>query len=174
MSDHKINNVKIAEIKDFTDFSHVYKIYQNPPYCEVWTDEDIKNEYEKIKQNGKVFGYYIQGKCIGIVSLIEKNQPLKFNSNVNAIYLSDLAVLSDFRKSLVALELINFAIEYAKQNSFNKIYLRTLKDSSSYEFSVFKMKGFVKIEDKVDVIKRSRTRSMKEEDCRFYWQCDIV
>lgn len=174
MSNHNINNVKITEIENFSDFFNVYKIYRNPPYCEAWTEEEIIKEYEKIKQNGKLFGYYIQKKCIGIVSLIENNQPLKFNSNINAIYLSDLAVLSDYRKSLVALELVNFAIKYAKQNSFDKIYLRTLKDSSSYEFSLFKKMGFIKINDKVEVVKRTRTRLMKEEDCRFYWQYEIV
>lgn len=171
MSNHA--NHEIREINDFCVFYNVYKTYTYPPYNEKWSEEEIEQEFFKIKQNGTLFGYFIDDKCIGIIALRSTNQPLDFKDNIKAIYLSDLAIIYEYNKSQAALKLVEFAINYAKENGYSKIYLRTLKDNYSNEFNVFKKAGFKKMPDVIQVVKKQRTRSMKEEDCRFFWQLDI-
>ena len=58
-------------------------------------------------------------------------------------------------------------------DEYSLIYLRTLKDNYSNEYKVFKKVGFTKMPDVIEVVKRKRTRLMKEEDCRFFWQLKL-
>lgn len=163
----------IDELSDFKSFANVYKVYMMPPYCEKWTYKDIECEYKTIKEKGKLYGAFCNEKCIGILALRFDKQPIKFESNIKAVYLSDLAVLSDYRNSNLAFELVKFAIGYAREKRYNKIYLRTLEGDSSYEYHVFKDFGFTKIPDVVEIVNMPRTRKMDNEDCRFFWQYDI-
>lgn len=168
-TDHVIN-----EITNFQTFCNVYKIYSYPPYNEKWSEEEIKQEFLKIIQNGVLFGYFIGDKCIGILALRSRNQPLVFQNGIKAIYLSDLAILYEYNKTQAASKLVEFAINYSKENGYSKIYLRTLKDHSSIEFNVFKKAGFRKLQDVIQIVKKQRTRLVNEEDCRFFWQLDII
>lgn len=171
MDDHTHHEIK--EVNDYSTFYNVYKTYTYPPYNEDWTDSEIEQEYHNINQRGFLYGYFIDGKCIGILALRIKDQPLEFDNNTKSIYLSDLTVVYKYNKSDTALRLIEFAINYAKENEYSLIYLRTLKDNYSNEYKVFKKVGFTKMPDVIEVVKRKRTRLMKEEDCRFFWQLKL-
>ena len=166
-------NHVIKQITNYEDFSKVYKVYRLPPYSENWPEEKIKQEYDIITKTGIVFGYYIDKDCVGIVALKFKDHPLKFKESEKPIYLSDLAVLSKYRNLMVDLILVQYAINFAKMEGYSKIYLRTLKGSSSYESPVFRKVGFTKINDACQVVKHERTRRMKDEDLRFFWQYKI-
>ena len=106
MYDHTKTNYEIVNVRNYEDFLHVYRIYTLPPYCEKWTNEEIYKAYENILKNGIVFACYIDSKCVGIIALKEKDQPLKFDTEESAIYVSDLAVLSEYRKLPIAEELL--------------------------------------------------------------------
>ena len=163
----------VAELNDIESLANVYKVYMMPPYCEKWTDKDIEHEYKAIKENGKLYGAFCNKNCVGIVALRFDKQPLKFEPSIRALYLSDLAVLSNYRNSNIAFELVKFVIEYAKEKRYSRIYLRTLEGDASYEYPVFKYFRFTKIPDVVEVVNMPRTRKMDNEDCRFFLQYDI-
>lgn len=170
MDDHTHHEIK--EVNEYSTFYNVYKTYTYPPYNENWSDTEIEQEYQQIKKNGILFGAFVDGKCIGILALRTKNQPLDFG-DIKTIYLSDLTVTYKYTKTDIASKLVAFGIEFARNNGYSLIYLRTLKDHYSNEYKVYKKAGFTKIPDVCEIVKRKRTRLMKEEDCRFFWQLKL-
>ena len=94
MDDHTHHEIK--EVNDYSTFYNVYKTYTYPPYNEDWSDSEIEQEYQNIKQRGVLYGFYVDGKCIGILALRIKDQPLQFDNNTKSIYLSDKAELSEW------------------------------------------------------------------------------
>ena len=170
--DHEIKVINIKKNVSLNDFMGVYKIFTYAPYNEKWSDDEIKKVYYTMQNEGKVFGIYDNLDCVGIITLTDKNQPLNFTKK--ALYIADLAVLSRYRKYNISDKLLDFAIEYAKENMYEIIYLRTLEKGNSLDYDSFKNKKFKKINDKCQVVKMERTRVCKDEDCRIFMKYDIV
>lgn len=164
---------EIKRISLLSDFTHVFKVFENPPYNEIWWDWQIKKEFDLINANGVAFGYYIEGNCVGLVAIrnpLLGEHPFEYIAPV--LFLSDLCVLHDYRKQAVAKRLLQHALKYSKDTGASFVYLRTLSDQCSCEFEVFKSEGFLTIPDVCQEISRPRYRGPKE-DLRIFMEMKL-
>jgi GNAT superfamily N-acetyltransferase len=86
------------------------------PYFKKYEDDEFDISY--INQVGKaVFFYYVNNNCIGRI---------KMRSNWNGFaVIEDIAVAKEYRKNGIGTELLNKAIEWAKENNLCGLMLET-------------------------------------------------
>lgn len=137
----------INENVPYEDFKRVYKVFGEKPYEEKYTEEDFREIYDEYVSKGKIFGAYVQDKLVGIIAVTygaKETQPVRFDGK-KVLYLSDVAVDSEFRKRGLGTRLMAYVIATGKQEKFNNIYMRTLKEGSM-SASIAKKLGFSLIE----------------------------
>lgn len=118
--------------------------------------KDIENNY--------LYGYYIDSFLVGVVSLVPGIDPnyLEIENGSWEIYPSEkdlnihrIAIRKEFHKNKIGEQLLLFAIEFAKENSFNSIKLDThIKNIAMQKISLntsFKYKGTIYLKrDEID------------------------
>ena len=128
-----IKNLKIYG--SFEDFKNVFFEFRKKPYFEDWKDEDVRSEYNYLKENGEIFFKEVNNQIIGLVTLlkgIQEGHGLKIPTN-NVGYISDIAVLEEFRRRGYGTELMQYAVNEFKKNGNEYAYFRTLKNGSLSE-----------------------------------------
>lgn len=132
----KINeNLRI--VKDFDDFKKVFGVFKTEPFYEDWSDEEMYEEFQSIKKNGEIIGYYKNNDIVGILDLIdgaEDKHPVKFIEPKNVLYISDIAVVKEARGKGYAKDLVrNLMLSLNNVlTQYDYAYLRTnLKGSMS-------------------------------------------
>ncbi len=133
METGSIKNLKIYGSYD--DFKNVFLEFRKKPYFEDWQDADVKSEYDYLNTNGEIFMKEIDGKVVGIVTLlkgIQEGHNLNLNTN-NVGYISDIAVLEEFRRRGYGTELMEYAVNEFIKNGNDYAYFRTLKNGSMSE-----------------------------------------
>lgn len=74
-------NNKIRIVNNFVQFRDVFKVFMDEPFYEAWTNDDMEEEYNEIKNNGEIIGYYNNNDLSGILTLIDgarESHPVKF------------------------------------------------------------------------------------------------
>lgn len=156
----KILKGSIKELKNFEQFSLVYKSYSSFPYYEEWKDEDIRKEYEFCLKNGYVFGCFYNEKCVGIITLIPEvfcNNKFGFKNPEKVLYISNLIVLFDYRYHSFGSTLADFAVKFAKEKGFKTIYFR-FRESHEFGKRIAQRLGFSVNYDFCEKITRPRTK----------------
>ena len=140
-----MNNV-IKDVNNYDDFKKVFLVFCGAPFFENWKEDELRKEYEYLKQNGEIYGYYLNNlDMVGLVSIIYgavKDHPLLFTSPEKTIYLSDIAIIPTERGNGYAKILADFILDYAnKIKYYNEIYMRTNLEGSMSE-RIFIERGF--------------------------------
>ena len=165
---------KIREIMEdcYPDFSEIYGgVFGMPPYSEVFTEEEMRDEYALLTSSGHVYGYYEGEKCIGIVTFNNKecyNHPVCYNPEKKVAYLSDVAVLPEYRNKGIGTALMKHVVNCARNEGYNIIYMRTLKPGESMSYGIALKLGFILLEE-TEVIERERTdENRNTKDVRIF------
>lgn len=128
-----IRNLKVYG--SFEDFKNVYFEFRKKPYFEDWQEKDVKEEYDYLTKNGEIYVKEVNDKVIGIVTLlpgIQKGHNLELPTN-NVGYISDIAVLEEFRRRGYGTELMQYALNCFMNNGDEYAYFRTLRNGSLSE-----------------------------------------
>lgn len=172
----KGNDSVIKEIYVENDFAKVFKVFREHPYNEQWTNTQIRQEYFKLKEKGKVLGYYIDKKCVGLITfyqIIPGEHPVVYLPNQKVLYFSDVAVLPEYRNNGIASKLIEVMINYAKLNCYDIIYMRTMQPNISMSYSIVIKLGFKLINNVTENKEMQRTNGKKEIDTRIFLEYKI-
>ena len=170
------NNFLIKEVESTNEFKKVYSVFRNWPYNELWPDEEIEMEFEKAKEKGKVFGYYTDGECVGIISfydIIPNEHPIVYDKNLKVLYFSDVAVLEEHRKKGIATTLINYMLDYATINKYDKVYMRTMQPEKSMSYKIVIARGFKMLSGVTENKKMQRVNGKVEADDRIFLEYDV-
>ena len=62
---------RIKNLKEYKEFRKIFEIFKYYPFYEAWEEQDFKDEFSYLKNNGEIFGWYLNNEeIIGLVSLI--------------------------------------------------------------------------------------------------------
>lgn len=128
-----IKNLKVYG--SFDDFKNVFYEFRKKPYFEDWKEEDVKEEYDYLNNNGNIYVKEVDNKIVGIITLlqgIQKNHGLILPTN-NVGYISDIAVLEEYRRRGYGTELMEYALKRFINNGNEYAYFRTLRNGSMSE-----------------------------------------
>ena len=148
---------KIKEVENFKDFERVYKVFEEPPYNEKYTKEEIQEIFIKYKKSGYIYGAYNENDCIGLVVIekgARKDQPVNFNEDV--MYLADIAVLDEYRRTGLGTQLMLYSVMQSKSLGYNKMYMRTLEPGKSMSYGIARKIGFNQIPNVYQDVERER------------------
>ena len=166
----------IKEIYVEEEFKEVFKVFRGYPYNEKWPCEEIKQEFLELKEKGKVFGYYIDNKCVGLITfykMIENEHPVVFEKDKKVLYFSDVAVLPEYRNNGIASTLIKFMIFYAEVNHYDIIYMRTMQPELSMSYPIVIKLGFNIMNGVIENRKMERTNGKTETDARIFLKYNV-
>lgn len=168
----------IREIKkeNYQDFYKMYKVFEQPPYSEKFSDEEILDEYKLLTSGGRVYGYYNQGICIGMVTY-NKNllyeHPIYYEQPEKVVYLSDVTVLKEFRGKGIGTTLMKYAIEKAKEEGYEIMYMRTLQPGQSMSYGIALKLGFKKLAETETVIRERHDKGRDTVDERIFLDINL-
>jgi len=149
----------IQTLQDFKEFSHIFKVFESFPFFEKWTEQEIRNEYKLNTDTGYIFGYYQDGKCVGFISIRNQHpneHPVHYGHESKVVYISDLAVLPQYRRQGIATQLFEYAVKVATSKGYEYAYLR-INDNNPMAFNIAKKQGFRKEYDSCEVVSRPHT-----------------
>jgi len=141
----------IKNVNNYDEFKKVFTVFRGEPFFENWTEDQLRYEFDYLKKDGEIYGYYLDNlDMVGLVSIIYgaiKDHPIIFKNPEKTIYLSDIAVINSERGNGYAKKLADFIINYVKGfNNYNEMYMRTNLEGSMSE-RIFLNRGFEIIRD---------------------------
>ena len=169
----KEKNREIREITEerYEDFYKLYKVFESPPYSEKFSDEEIRAEYELLTSHGHVYGYYEDDVCIGMVTYNDKkcyNHPVNYDAVEKVAYLSDVAVLPEYRNMGIGTILMHYVVNCAKQEGYDFIYMRTLQPEQSMSYKIALRVGFILLKA-TEIVDRERSDENRDtQDVRIF------
>lgn len=170
MSNYCASNGRIEKLVNYADFAPVFKVFEEFPFFESWKPGAIREEFDMFMKEGEIFGYYLEQKCVGIVTLIphkDGKYPVAFKDSEKVMYLSDIAVLPEYRRKGIAGHLFHHVIVHSKVLGYDKIYLRTNKvNSMSYGIAV--KCGFTVMEGIEQEVEMARVDGTIQKDTRIF------
>lgn len=174
---HQANGV-IRNGVSFEEFSTVFKVYEGYPFYESWSEEEVKAEYLSFEQEGGcIFGYYIDDKCVAILTLhpmVQGEHPVYFPEGKRVMYLSDVATLGKFRGMGIATQLFHHALHHTEVLGYDYIYLRTNYDEAkSMSAGIAQKCGFKRIWDSCQEVEMRRIDGNVSKDLRMFMQKKI-
>lgn len=161
----------IKEVEKKEDFKKVFKVFREYPYNELWPDSEMEQEFDKIKNIGKVIGCYYKENCIGLITfydMIKNEHPINYDKTKRVLYFSDVAVLKEFRNKGIATKLLKNMIEFATFNAYDVIYMRTMQPDKSMSYSMVLKNGFTVINGVTEDKQMSRVNGKVESDQRIF------
>ena len=106
----------IKNVNNYDDFEKVFKVFKSEPFYEDWTLDELHEEYEKLKNGGEIFGYYLDNSTIvGLITVLrgaKQTHPVTFSDPKKVMYISDIAVINEQRGKGYAKHLADFIINY--------------------------------------------------------------
>ena len=164
-----IMKTNIQKLENFSDYLNVFKVFESFPFFEKWTLDEIRNEFESNVREGQIYGYYIDGKCVGFISMRnvhENEHPLHYAHASKVLYLSDLAVLPKFRHKGIGTALLQHALNIAVSQGYKYAYLR-MNENNSMADNIAKHLGFSREFDSYEIVSHSSSREKKRNTEEF-------
>lgn len=157
----------------FEEFATVFKVYEGYPFYESWSENEVKEEYLSYEaKGGGVFGYYIDDKCVAILTLhpqVQGEHPVNYPKEKKVMYLSDVATLGAYRGMGIATQLFQHALRHTEVLGYDYIYLRTNYDEAqSMSANIARKCGFNRIWDLCQEIEKRRTDGIVRKDLRMF------
>lgn len=165
----------IQELVDYNDFETVFKVFEGYPFFEHWTSTEIREEFDMFMSKGKIFGCHLNQKCVGIITILpheDGKYPVEFEETEKVLYLSDVAVLPQYRRHGIAGELFQHIIVYGRFQGYTKIYLRTNKENSmSYGIAI--RCGFTIMAGIEQDVEKDRMDGTVQKDTRIFLEKNL-
>ena len=161
----------IRTVKDYRDFYKLYKVFEEAPYFEKFSDEEILSEYELLISGGHVYGYYENDICVGLVTYNSRtifNHPVHYEHPEKVAYLSDVTVLKQCRGRGIGTKLMMYALEQAKEEGYELMYMRTLQPDKSMSYGIAVKLGFTQLEQTQFVIRERLKEERNVTDERIF------
>ena len=165
-----MKNSSIRKLVNYDDFVTVFKVFEDYPFFESWSATDLEEEFNMQSTNGEIFGYYVDRKCVGLISIlpyVKGKHPVNFKNGKKVAYLSDVAVLPEYRGKGIASKLFDYIIAHTKVLGFEKIYLRTNKGISMV-FGIAVKHGFTVMKGVEQDVERIRVDGIIQKDTRIF------
>ena len=166
-------NIKEITYTEIQDFINAFKVFRDAAYYEDWTEKMIREEYELLTQKGHVYGYYINGKCVGIVTFrpmrLEDHPPVHYDNPEVVAYLSDITVFQNYRGKGIGTKLMKYALNMIKKEGYERVYMKTLEVGKSMSYNIAVRQGFKLLEGVTSIDRMKRcVKDRKEEDLKIY------
>ncbi len=156
--------------KPLAQYVKIYKkVFGGEPYNEKWTTKDVfenfKDELEEQEANIFVLKDE-QENNVGISSAYWLKKEIG-GKEIFGLYISEIAVLEEFRGNGYGKKLFEKQIEFAKNNNIEKVFFRTKKEESM-SAPVAEKLGF-------KIIENSETKTDIEEQnyINVYYNLDV-
>lgn len=137
--------IVIKNVDDFDNFKDVLCVFRNYPYNEILSEEDCKFEYDLYKENGYIFGCYLDGNIAGINCILNdvpSDYSIGFENNSNVAYYSGLAVKNEYRGLGIGKMLVSKTQDYLERTcKYDYAFARILCEGSMSE-GIFSEYGF--------------------------------
>lgn len=169
-------NIREIKPENYRDFYKMYKVFEDPPYSEKFSDEEIFNEYKLLTSGGHVYGYYDKDNCIGLVTYNKKiyyHHPIYYEYPEKVAYLSDVTVLQEYRGKGIGTTLMKYALLKAKEEGFKIMYMRTLQPGQSMSYGIAIKLGFKKLCATEFVTKERHDKKRNTVDERIFLEIDL-
>lgn len=171
-------NIMAITPEKIQDFISLYRVFEEPPYEEFYTEEIIINEYKRLSRLGNVYGYYIDNKCVGMTAFyksanengpVDPEHPIHYEHPEKVAYFSDVTVLKEYRGRGIGSKLMEFALEKSKEEGCTKMYMRTLQKGQSMSYNIAVKHGFKVLENVEQCVVQERVSTERSiEDCRIF------
>ena len=171
----KISTGKIRNNVSYDDFTKVFKVFSYAPFFEDWSSEMVSDAYNSFDvEDGYIFGYYVEGQCVGILTLrpiVVGEHPVSYPSNAKVMYLSDVATLPKYRGMGIGTQLFLHGLRHSKVLGYDYMYLRTNEKGDSMSYSIAEKCGFKQIWDLCQEVEFPRTRAeLPTKDLRIFME----
>lgn len=127
----------VKEINKYEDFKKVIKIFQQPPFNEILTEEDMINEFQSYIDNGYALGCYDKEDILGFIGILkglQHNHPVSFENPDNVLYVNGITVLNEHRNRGVGTKLLESVLDKVMEtDDFDTMYFRTNNENSMFE-----------------------------------------
>lgn len=168
---------RIFPINHFEHFQRLYKVFEEPPYNELFTLDEVKEIYDELIRDGYIFGCFVDGMpvgCIAFRKIIHGEHPVHYGLHEKVAYFAELIVLPEFRNNGIGTMLICHMLEVLKNEGYTKVYMRTLQPEQSMSYSIAVKCGFVLLDGVVQMVKGQRTLETRDEvDDRIFLEKSI-
>lgn len=165
--------IKAIHPSNIKDFITVFKVFREAPYYEDWTDDVITEEYNELYSNGHVFGYYLDGKCVGLITFrpmkVTDYHPIYYEHPEKVAYFSDFAVLKAYQGQGIGTALMRHMLNVLTEEHYKIVYMKTLEVGKSMSYGIAVKHGFKLIKGVTSVDRMARTiEGISEEDIKIY------
>lgn len=167
---------EIKKMESLEDFKKVYKVFSGPPYNEKYTEEELEEIFNEYSKTGYIYGAYSGENCVGLIATTigaEKEQPVSFEEDENIMYLADIAVLDEYRRTGLGTQLMIYGVMMAKSMGYSKMYMRTLEKGKSMSYGIANKVGFSQIPDIYQIVERERTDGTIQEAKNIFLDIDL-
>ena len=169
------NYILVKNIYKYEEFKKVVKVFSNPPYNEILTDNDCKIEFNSYIENGFIIGCYVNDDIAGINCILNdvpKNYSIKFYDKSRIAYYSGLAVKEEYRKMGLGKLLVSKTQNYIEQDERYDFSLARILCKGSMSEGIFKKNNFFDAYDHgeliIDEVEYLRNTGNIEKDSRKY------
>jgi len=151
---------EIRENIPYEDFAFVFRtVFEGAPYFEDWSDEEeMKAEYASSK-TGHQAGYYVDDRCVGLMifrPMIVGEHPVSYPQGTKGVYISDVAVLPDYRRNGIGSMLFDYALKVSKEEGYGIAYMRTLPKGQSMSYNIATRLGMSLMKDVIQPTFKAR------------------
>lgn len=167
---------QIKELEKVKDFKEVYQVFSRAPYFEKYTEEELEEIFREYQEKGYVYGAFKGEKCIGLVVLekgAKKEHPVEFETGKKVMYLADIAVLDEYRKTGLGTQLMAFAAMQTKALEYQKLYMRTLEPGRSMSYGIARKIGFEQIPGISQMVEKERMDGKVESMKNIFLDLDL-
>lgn len=150
----------IRRVTNFEQFEKLYKIFEEPPYNEKFTREEVFEIYNELISLGHIDGYFLNNNligCIGYRRMITDEHPVKYDYNEQVAYFAEIIVQREHRGHGFGTELINHMLKCLKSEGYSKVYMRTLQPEQSMSYRIAVNCGFSLMKGIVQEVESPRT-----------------
>ncbi|MEG1048655.1 MAG: GNAT family N-acetyltransferase [Bacilli bacterium] len=140
----------IKQLKIYEDFVKIIKVFQQKPFYEKLTEEDIQKEFQLyIDGKGGAFAYYDIDEIVGITCFtegFESEHGIIFPDFNKVSYISGMATLEKARGKGVGTDLMEYTLDnFKNEKNYDYTYLRT-NLIGSMSSGIAKKHGFITLE----------------------------
>ena len=163
--------IRIITPENYDDFYKLFKVFENPPYSEKFSDKEIMDEYKLLTSGGFVYGYYEDDICVGLVTFNKYtlyDHPIKYEHPEKVVYLSDVAVLDEYRGKGLGTMLMKYALDRAKEEGYEIACMRTLQPGESMSYGIAIKLGFKQLQETETIVRDRHDKNRDTVDERIF------
>lgn len=166
----------IKKLENLEDFQKVYKVFSGEPYNEMYTEEELEEIFREYEEKGYIYGAFNDdNKCMGLIAITrgQKNEHPVDYPGEKVMYLSDIAVLDEYRRTGLGSQLIIYGLMESYAMGYSKMYMRTLEKGKSMSYGIANKVGFTQIPGVYQMVDRTRLDGNVEQEKNIFLDIDL-